>query len=82
GQVPLDADHAWQMINDLFGPAMTRARLITDIDALHEALLAFSDFVADLPDAVDVVEINPLVLASGRRGGVTAIDAAIQWSMP
>jgi succinyl-CoA synthetase beta subunit len=68
------------MIDDLFGPSIKRARLIADLDALHAALLAFSDFVADLPDAVDVVEINPLILGSGRWGGVTAIDAAVQGS--
>jgi acyl-CoA synthetase (NDP forming) len=80
GAVPLGPDRAWQMIDDLFGPSIKRARLIADLDALHAALLAFSDFVADLPDAVDVVEINPLILGSGRWGGVTAIDAAVQGS--
>jgi acetate---CoA ligase (ADP-forming) len=80
GSVPLDPDHAWQMIDDLFGPAIIRARRIADLDALHAALLAFSGFVADLPDTVDVLEINPLILASGRTGGVMAIDAALEGS--
>lgn len=78
GPVPLDPIHAWQMIDDLFGRSIERARLIADLDALHAALLAFSDFVADLPDTVDVVEINPLILTPGRSGGVIAIDAAVQ----
>jgi len=80
GSVPLNPDRAWQMIDDLFGPAIARARHIADLDALHAALLAFSDFISDLPEAVDFVEINPLILAAGRTGGVLAIDAAVEVS--
>lgn len=78
GSVPVDAARAWEMIEQLFGPALPRARAVADLTSLHAAVLAFSDFVADLPDTVDVVEINPLILSFRAGGGVTAIDAAVQ----
>lgn len=66
------------MIEGLFGPATARAHTIADLDSLHSALLAFSDFVAGVPDIVDVVEINPLVLAVGASRGVLAVDATVR----
>jgi succinyl-CoA synthetase beta subunit len=35
--------------------------------------------VADLPEGVDVVEVNPLIL---HARGVTAVDAAVQAGSP
>jgi len=77
GSVPVSPERAWDMIERLFGPALPRARVVADLEALHTAVLTFSDFVADLPSTVDVVEINPLILSFGASAGVTAIDAAV-----
>jgi acyl-CoA synthetase (NDP forming) len=75
--VPVAADRAWGLIDGLFAGAAQRARAIVDVESLHAAVLAFSAFVADLPDAVEFVEINPLVLSFGPSGGVHAVDAVV-----
>jgi acetate---CoA ligase (ADP-forming) len=72
--VPLSPEHAWRLINCHFGPAYARAQAITDLDALHAALLAFAAALGELPAAVDVLEVNPIILS---RDGVVAVDAAV-----
>jgi acyl-CoA synthetase (NDP forming) len=77
GTFPVDADQVWSLIERLFGAAMPRARIVADLDSLHAGVLAFAAFATDLPDDVEVVEINPLVLGYGPSAGVIAIDAAL-----
>ncbi|MDT4946929.1 MAG: hypothetical protein QOH14_3662 [Pseudonocardiales bacterium] len=76
--IPVSAASAWTVIERLFGAALPRARRIADLESLHATVLAFSAFVSELPETVDVVEINPLILTSGRPGRVTAIDATVR----
>jgi succinyl-CoA synthetase beta subunit len=76
--IPVSAASAGTVIEGLFGAALPRARRISDLESLHATILAFSAFVSDLPETVDIVEINPLILTIGRPGRVTAIDATVR----
>jgi succinyl-CoA synthetase beta subunit len=76
--IPVSAASAWTVIERLFGAALPRARRIADLESLHATVLAFSAFVSELPETVDIVEINPLILTRGRPGRVTVIDATVR----
>lgn len=82
--LPLSARDAWGLIERQFGSALDRARELADLDGLHSAVLSFATALAGLPDAVDTLEVNPLIVSfgGGGGGGVVAVDAAIALTAP
>ena len=76
---PVSRDEARAMIDDLKTAALLkgyRGRPVADVEALADAIVAFSDMIAAIGSDLQEAEINPLfVLPSGR--GVVAADGVV-----
>jgi acetate---CoA ligase (ADP-forming) len=77
----VEADEARQMLKELKGYALltgTRGRPAADLDAVAEAIVAFSAYALANAGRFESMEINPL-LVRPRGHGVVALDA---WIVP
>jgi hypothetical protein len=54
-----------------------RGRPICDVDALADAIVAFSQMVLELGDRLEEAEINPLFVLPGGQGVVAADGLAV-----
>jgi acyl-CoA synthetase (NDP forming) len=81
---PLSSAEAHAMIMETRGARLLagyRGKGAADQPALERALVAFSDLVADLGDAIDEIEINPLFVL-GEGEGVLVGDALLTLRAP
>ena len=73
----LDRDRAREMVRATRAGAMLdgfRGRKPGDIDALCDALVSLGRLARDLGDAIEAIDINPLLV---REQGVVALDALV-----
>ena len=73
----LDRDRAREMVRATRAGAMLegfRGRKPGDIDALCDALVSLGRLARDLGDAIEAVDVNPLLV---REQGVVALDALV-----
>jgi acetate---CoA ligase (ADP-forming) len=81
---PVTPEMAREMIAELKAlPLLTgyRGRPEADMEALAVAVAAISRFAADNADALESIEVNPLVVLERGKGAV-ALDAVIQIAPP
>ena len=76
---PVDAAEAREMLRRLRGARIlegVRGASACDVDALVELLVAVSEFAAAAGDALEALDLNPVIVH--RRGeGVSVVDAGI-----
>jgi acyl-CoA synthetase (NDP forming) len=73
----LDRDRAREMVRATRAGAMLdgfRGRKPGDIDALCDALVGLGRLARDLGDAIEAIDVNPLLV---REQGVVALDALV-----
>lgn len=66
--LPVDASDVGEMLAELRGATIlhgARGGVTVDADAVVQAVLRLSDFALGLGDALDVVELNPLLATAG-----------------
>ena len=76
---PVDADEAREMLGRLRGARIldgVRGARPADVDALVALLVAVSELAAEAGDALDALDLNPVIVHERGRG-VTIADAGI-----
>ena len=81
---PVDATEAHEMLRNLRGRRIldgVRGAPPADVDALVELLVAVSEFAAAAGDALEALDLNP-VIVHPREEGVSVVDAGIVTGAP
>jgi len=76
---PFSVDEAHRMVREIRGFAVlegARGQAAADLDALAEALSRLSVYAAAFPDAIETIDINPLLVRPPGQGAV-ALDALV-----